>query len=984
MISSGAPRRGKALRALAAVSLICLGGVPPEENLRIAVVGQLVGPSRGFADDTYQATVMALERIRERRGMPGGKPEVKLFDDGCDLMLARQVAERIVRDFRPHAVIGHCPEVVDAVAPIYETTGTILFAPTSSTLPPPADYPGSHYVFRLGVRGDHMGRYAADYISRYWNESDEQPPPKVGIVRDGSPFGESVAATMARELEKGNRRILFDSVVNTPEELSELAAGDDPPVLFFATSEPQDVCRLIDDDLNPTGVVILGLPETADAAWSEFWRWKQGHPGIDSVDVLAPSPFGDGAHPDDVIVDVLRDIDRPTLTQAYALTAIDLLTQAAAEAGSLDPRLLQEALHGRPRDTLLGPVVSGVNGDIEPIPYRASRESYSWSPTEYYRGAFERLEPREGSERPVEYNVLVKPKKGTDPLVLKPDIVTEIRFSVGPPRPGSVVRGAEPSPILEALAKHEGVYLTVTLVSYLSEEGTFQQEHIWFDPVRGSSDTATFEIVPKASVVGGPGGLGELVFVVDGEGMEIDILKVHAFVGTPPAGAEAPPAAKVAMEPLDADEFSIPDLVISIAPSGGGAIPIALRPIDEGLRAELAQVLGGDDKQSLWTFKSSASQGDLDGVAGEIYKELRALVDQNDDRLQQIYEHQGTSLGLSPQASLLQFSDTDRDAMLELLHKHGEKLYWRLFGMNPRLEKAMAAIEAYADAREEAMQVRILSAKTYAPWQLLHPPSEGKVDPYGFWGFKYEIGTLQLVSRAQGRMRTAMKMPGHEDVIFAAWQSGDAKDTVAERAKLLWQALKKRFGDFLELHASRSDVETAFEERARSIKLLVVYGHASSGTQFVHYNAEDGSPHTVTLPAVEGPSLIFGDGDILTPARIDELHPKTRPYLFDAQPIVILNACETGSAGARAATDNGFVGAFTRSGARAIIVTEAPVWANFAYHFGSDLLKRILEGAEARTALRETRIRHYEKWKNPLGLLYTLYGNPAARIEKPN
>jgi hypothetical protein len=104
-------------------------------------------------------------------------------------------------------------------------------------------------------------------------------------------------------------------------------------------------------------------------------------------------------------------------------------------------------------------------------------------------------------------------------------------------------------------------------------------------------------------------------------------------------------------------------------------------------------------------------------------------------------------------------------------------------------------------------------------------------------------------------------------------------------------------------------------------------------------------------------------------------------HFLKSQPIVILNACETGTGGIRAASNNGFVGALTRSGARAIFVTEGPVWANFAHHFGRDLIDQIFEGDEVRKALLDVRLKHLKEWKNPLGLLYALYGNAGARIE---
>ena len=77
---------------------------------------------------------------------------------------------------------------------------------------------------------------------------------------------------------------------------------------------------------------------------------------------------------------------------------------------------------------------------------------------------------------------------------------------------------------------------------------------------------------------------------------------------------------------------------------------------------------------------------------------------------------------------------------------------------------------------------------------------------------------------------------------------------------------------------------------------------------------------------------------------------------------------------------NGFIGRLTNAGAGAVFATEAPVWQNFAYHFGLDLMRNILAGDTMQEALYKARHRHLDLTNNPLGLIYSLYGNPALRV----
>ena len=56
------------------------------------------------------------------------------------------------------------------------------------------------------------------------------------------------------------------------------------------------------------------------------------------------------------------------------------------------------------------------------------------------------------------------------------------------------------------------------------------------------------------------------------------------------------------------------------------------------------------------------------------------------------------------------------------------------------------------------------------------------------------------------------------------------------------------------------------------------------------------------------------------------------------------------------------------------------MWRNFAYQFGIDLLDGIAAGRTMQAALYAARVKHLRVQNNPLGLLYSLYGNPVLRV----
>ena len=425
----------------------------------------------------------------------------------------------------------------------------------------------------------------------------------------------------------------------------------------------------------------------------------------------------------------------PTPTKAYVTAAFELLAQVIEETGTAESRQLMRALRRSPHDTLLGELRSGETGELKPLSFQIYSSQEKWSPATAVAIDNDRLfrsyetETLAESKSPVAevpsglssakppasvykndellsrtykkakkpvratppepprkeppatvYNVEVEPKESRDPLVLKPQVRTELTFFIGEHSTTSVVKDLKPSGILKDLAASKPLSLTVTMYCLVCETDTHQQRQIVLEPNTGKSNSALFEIVPSLAVVRETNGLGRIIFTVDADVFDLYSIVLNAIVGNPTSEALSAyrSPVKLIIGSIEEREIVLPDLVIDIAAGGSGKIPVAIRPILPALRQRLAAKLGEPQGQS-WTFTSGVSKNYLDGIVADTYLALRTLIDQNESELQKFYRSLGQDTALTPATATLHISDDDFQKMLGVLRGEGAQLYSRIF-----------------------------------------------------------------------------------------------------------------------------------------------------------------------------------------------------------------------------------------------------------------------------------------------------------------
>lgn len=583
----------------------------------------------------------------------------------------------------------------------------------------------------------------------------------------------------------------------------------------------------------------------------------------------------------------------------------------------------------------------------------------------------------DGPERPV-YNVALDPLLSRDPVRVVSDEPTVLTFGIGPPDEESVL-GGDPS-VSEVIGASESpTLLTVVFECFVCTESANQLATVVYDPEAGSSDTAVFDFTARRSLVADSGGLGRVALSVLKDDVEVDRIEIPLLVGfaTNQALERYRPPAVHHVNAIPDNMPDPPDLVIYVGPGAGSrALPVRLAPRDGNLAARLQAVL--EQPADSVELESGVNEADLQQIAGDVYLRLSDIVLDNDSLLDKVYL--GTEPGPIDLPNSARLQGNDSSAVVVALDEEGRNLFRRVFTHGePRLRRAVGALEAYGRERLAAgspLHIRIHNSGPWVPWQLLASTDEGPgPDPDRFWGLRYALGVRQELPGLDGPVATTIDAPEDDDVVLATHRHDRA---VYRRADSVRARMVRRTGVSVLRHDQSGPLLTDLGDLADYLKVIFFFTHGSSG-------ADD--PGSIA----KRPELRFSDTDVLTPPRVDALGDSRPPaenaheaVFFRSQPLVFLNACESGTGGLRPGTNNNFVASFLRLGASAVIATESSVWVGFAYRFADDVVAEVLDGTSMALAMQRARRKHLAERGNILGLAYSLYGNPSAHLTPPD
>jgi hypothetical protein len=586
------------------------------------------------------------------------------------------------------------------------------------------------------------------------------------------------------------------------------------------------------------------------------------------------------------------------------------------------------------------------------------------------------------STEPPVYNALFSPILANGPTHLLSGKKTQLRFYIGPRNEKNALSIGQWTVNPKILEETENIPLTVTMTCRVCQGDRVQSRVITFSGKEQKSSEAAFSFVPTSSLAKKN---GTILLDIMSRGVTYNHIVIAVQVDpavppTRPGSADRQGVADLGAWAVPKQPEEVPDLILTLGRDGNGSISLQIEPVLE----EFAAKLGGEylDHGELRTFRINLTDMVMQAALQKTSLTLRGFVDQQNEVLRKVLAQTVGGIQNINFDGQVQMSKDDEKTVLTSFFSLGSFAYYKLFREGGgALEDIANKLESFSvDGRP--LRILIRSYGIAFPWQLLHNDRDPSQSADGFWGFKYAITADYLGRSYGGALPDAFEKTTTDFSVFGEYRASPGEAPVvsvlAQKQAAYFQAIWEST-NFATADSSQTFLDSIRQHRDK-LDFLMIYAHGSSGS--VITKLQDGTIATVDEAA--GPRMMFSQTENMLPYDLEQLPVGAvlggNAYL-SRQPIIVLNACDTGSSAlARGTNRLTLPVAFLDIGARGVVATEAPVWNIFAYQFGNELIGEILKGSAVGPGLLAVRIKFLNSYNNPFGLLYSYYGNASAKV----
>ena len=345
---------------LALAASIVLSTSAFAQNTTIAVAGPMTGGESAFGRQMRAGTEMAVKDINAAGGVLGKKLTLEVADDACDPKQARSVAEKLAAEGLPF-VVGHFCSASSIPASEAYADGNVLQISPGSTNPQFTERKLWN-VARVCGRDDQQGGVATEYIAKNFRGKN------IAILNDKSTYGKGLADETKKALNKdGVTEKMFESYNKGDKDFNAI------------------VSRLKRENID---LVYVGgyyqeagllLRQMRDQGLQTVLMAGDALNGMEFASITGPAAEGTlftfGADPrkkptaKQIVEKFKAENVDPEGYTLYSYAAVQIWSQAAAKAGTTDPKKVMDTIKAGEWDTVLGKLSFDAKGDIKQKDY---------------------------------------------------------------------------------------------------------------------------------------------------------------------------------------------------------------------------------------------------------------------------------------------------------------------------------------------------------------------------------------------------------------------------------------------------------------------------------------------------------------------------------------------------------------------------------------------------------------------------------------
>ena len=335
-------------------------------DIKIGVIAPLTGPNASFGAQLKNGTEQAADDINTAGGINGQKIKLIFGDDASEASQGVSVANQFVGEGVTF-VIGAFNSGVTMPASEVLAENNILEITPGSTNPQITER-GFWNIFRTCGRDDQQGAVAATYII---NKLKGQ---KIAIVHDKTPYGKGLADETKKAINaSGITEVMYEGVNAGEKDFSAIVSkikSTGAAVVYWGGvfTEGGFLVRQMKDAA--VAAVLMG----GDGIATDEFAQVAGPGAEGTLMTFAPDPQKrPEAAP--VLAKFAARKFKPESYTLYSYAALEIIKQAAANAKSLDPKLVAAEMHkGVPYKTVIGDIAYDAKGDIT----RPDYVMYTW------------------------------------------------------------------------------------------------------------------------------------------------------------------------------------------------------------------------------------------------------------------------------------------------------------------------------------------------------------------------------------------------------------------------------------------------------------------------------------------------------------------------------------------------------------------------------------------------------------------------------